>query len=223
MERIRCTSIMPARSPWSTADASARRPSVDRADRRARRRRGPTQRCGRRDRRPGRVIRRPTAPCPGRVAGCGPKRTGGSAPTSASQAASNSASAHPDRSAECLVVRPSVRIRADQRHQGILAVRPDEEVDRADALGVGEEEGPGGGRELAPEADQRDHGRVVGGGVDRRAIRGVVPLAEVDGEALVEPARREVVRDWRRRYRRPGGPARAGRPWRPTGRRSRPG
>ena len=104
----------------------------------------------------------------------------------------------PSAVAERLVVGPALGVRADERHQGVAAVGPDHEVDGRDALGVGEEEVLAVG-ELAGQPVERDERAVPGGRLDRAAVGRPVALALVDREALVEPARRAVVRVLRRR------------------------
>ena len=94
---------------------------------------------------------------------------------------------------ERLVVRPPAGVRADQGDERVLAVGLDHEVDRGDALRVGEEEVVAV-RELAGQAVQRDQLAGPGGVLDLASIRGAVALALVDRQTLVEPARRGVVR-----------------------------
>ena len=65
-------------------------------------------------------------------------RTGGLASWSASQARDERGHVCPIAACEGLVVGASVGVRADQADQGVLAVGPDQEVDRGHALGVRE-------------------------------------------------------------------------------------
>ena len=75
----------------------------------------------------------PPSPQPGGCgpagAGCGPKRSGGVAPMSCIQAALESLDVDPERVAERLVVGAALAVRADQLHERIPAVGPDQVVD----------------------------------------------------------------------------------------------
>ncbi len=127
-------------------------------------------------------------------AGCGPCLTGTTASRSLSQAVPNAATSLPSAAWNASSsVRPSTYepMRSTMR---VLAVGPDQVVDRRDALGVGEEEPLGAGRELAAETVERDERTVGGRGLDHAPVLGGVALAEVHRQTLVEPARREVVR-----------------------------
>ena len=121
-------------------------------------------------------------------------RRRGFAPRSASQPASNAGDVLADPGLERLVVGDPAGVRADELDQGLLAVRPDEVVDRRDALAVGQDELVAGRRELAGETVERDDPVRPRPRSDRASPAVRVALGQVDGETLVEPARREVVR-----------------------------
>ncbi len=104
-----------------------------------------------------------------------------------------------DRGLERLVVGAPVGVRRDELHERVLAVGPDEEVDGGDALPVGEAEPVLACRELPDQTRQRDQRPLADRVGDRRAVVGGIAFALVDGEALVQPARRVVVRVAHRR------------------------
>jgi hypothetical protein len=106
---------------------------------------------------------------------------------------------HSDRLLERLVVRAPRRVRPDELDHRVLAMDPDQEVDGGHALGVREREPLVRRRELAGEPLQRNQRSVRGGTFDRAAVLRPVALGQVGREALVQPARREVVRVVHRR------------------------
>ena len=73
-------------------------------------------------------------------------------------------------------------------------MRAHEEVDCGHALGVRERELLVGGREQAREADDRDQGAVPDRVADPYPVERRVALGVIDGQSLVEPAGRRVVR-----------------------------
>ena len=89
----------------------------------------------------------------------GPNGTGAAAPRSLSQPASNPAVSTPSAAVNACVVADAARVGADQLHQRVLAVRPDEVVDRRDALVVGQAEQVRRRRELADDARSAASGR----------------------------------------------------------------
>ena len=129
------------------------------------------------------------APAAGRAA------SGRSAPRSASQAVSKPATSVPTAARERLVVGDAVRVAVDEAHERVGALLADEVVDGRDALRIGEagsaRTSSGTGRPSACSGISRS-GR--GRALDRRPVRRREPLREIDRDALVEPARREVVR-----------------------------
>jgi hypothetical protein len=89
--------------------------------------RGADRRSGQRR---GSALAPPLEVCGPAGAGCGPKRSGGVAPMSCIQAAPNSSTSTPSASSERLVVGAALAVRADQLHERVPAVGPDEVVDR---------------------------------------------------------------------------------------------
>ena len=126
-------------------------------------------------------------------AGCGPYLVGALALTSLNQASPKAVMSSPSAAVNASSsVRPC-GVRADERDERVAAVRPDHVVDRADALRVGEEEVLAV-RELAGQAVERDERAGLRGGLVGAPVVRAVALALVDRQALVEPARRRVVR-----------------------------
>ena len=73
---------------------------------------------------------------------------------------------HAERRLERLVVGHAARVRPDERHEGVAPYVADEEVDRRDALRVGQRELLARRRELAGEAVERDQRAVADRAVD---------------------------------------------------------
>ena len=148
--------------------------------------------------------------------GCGPVQPDGSGPAGAGRGpywagaigvqlgqpvALEPGHVHAEGRLERLVVGHPVVVRADQLHEGVLAVGADDPVDGGHALGVGEEEPVAARRERAGEAVERASGC-------RRAPR---PRPAGDPRWRSRPPRR------------PRGPRSASAPGRGTGCRPRPG
>ena len=98
------------------------------------------------------------------------------------------------RSAEGLVERGALGERGDEPGEPSLPMRRHEVVDGRDALGVGQAEAAGAGRELARETVERDEGAGTRRALDLGSVAVVIAAREVHGEALVQPARRVAVR-----------------------------
>ncbi len=147
-----------------------------------------------------------------RVAGSGPNGCGSAGTLRRDPGGIERGEVAAGRGDERLVVGHAAVIRGDELDQLVLAVGADEEVDRGDALGVGEAEPLVGRREQARRCRPGASGcRSAAASCDLGPVTDAVALREVHRETLVEPARREVVRVGRPRRRTRCGSARGSR------------
>ena len=159
--------------------------------RRSRRRRAPgrsgTGRCGRR-------CRAPAGRQRSRRRRDGPVLHGGGGAQVRKPGCLEAREVRADGGAEGLVVGDAIRVAVDEGDQGIGPLVANEVFDRRHALGIGQVELVGRGRELPTQGLERHQPPARGSRLRGAAIGGCVPRGEVLGDALVEPARREVVR-----------------------------